>query len=1341
MSRFEKAISGVILIGVGISSGNWQLAVAGAAIIGGSIIEPDLPNKPKLPSGNQIKSTQRSAKTPAKWIIGRARVGGQLVYTAANRNQRIFQAVYCLAQSPIEGIEAVWIDGRYTKLIWCNPTNSHPRNQPPKAYADQENPPYRTLAKLENDAIRDDDEYRDWMNSVYLSIYPDGPSSGPYRTYTSLPYFTDNIGWNTNDKGNGKAYVALEVYAPEYGTDFSKRIWTKAPNISFLVKGNKIPVLRPNNSNKLKTGTWLGLVSQGKYIYTMETTTDELWRIDTEENSILKLRNLSQSVESSPTAFFASDSNIYLVRKNIFTRKNELIRYEDGLDKHNSDLIGSLASGTWEYGCITSDDVGWIIKDNSLYSINLDDAATTLITVLSETIINLFAVDNELYAINSTGSIYQTNRTTGALTLQGTTDILGTMAFGGSAIIYDALWLLNATTGQLIASTYRGTDSPTNVDLPYQTFIQWTQNAIDGAYWFLRNRLGRPVSGIKLSTFVPNVPLADSTVSVTLPDEPGYEDYPSEYPRYTLNGVFSSGDIASKVLKEIEFAIAGKFALYNGQIHCMPGPPGIDKPILFDITDDDIIEYGEFVPSISLRSKVNAVTMSLDQSPEHEWGEYQLPLYVDTTAEEKDQYRYMTDTGSRAYVIEPVMGLMLQKKHLSQARAQQRWTMKLKPGLNRRNMRLKPGDRVNLSLTEYGIITPVPVLVYSIATNNDDTVGAVFRYEPDGLHADTFILPPKLPTIIDHTRLSIGPLPALEGLSATPGAYLTATTPIQHYIDVEWTNDDFAVGVICTGPGSFESPEQRSDTGSIRILVPSSGTYTIKAYRVDLTGGTDGPISIVTANVTLSDSLIPVIESPMLSSNAFLEGDIVTFVITAQWASSDYDVVVNLSGPSGYKSEQIIASGINTASFTASELGSYTADIALQHRPSGLIGVATEVSTMLNTNSLYPVTPENVTASATAQIVDDGAIRSQITIGWNEISYRTRVVLIQPDNHKQIIESLSTPVIFDVNNQGNYSYIVRHFNVAYPIGGMEITGNIRMSWAHLKPTQQLMVDSIYSIGAMIQAVLEPLSDRDIVGIEIRYRRQELTDTATILGISSEQEWTNAPRLETSSIALGRDNSNIIITIPVIENGRYLLVGRSVNRQGLEGPISQLGTVALAIPVSPVGNLLVGPSWEGTHNHTGVLSDSTFGGILVYDPLDSDDDSAGNIKGTRINRGVLNGEFGWPFGGVHSGETPSWKSPIIDLGKQSNWQIRVIPSIITPPNPQPPNPQASGVVDSSHTINLSYGSTRSLGTTVAITSSNGSLAAASQYIQIEVSLASTWLGAGFTQIRIEWDERI
>ena len=191
-------------------------------------------------TGPETKGQIRAEVHPARWIVGRAKVGGALAYFGSRgRDARM---VLVLSEGECEKIEKLWIDGEEVPLVRTASTKGDLLK------------PSSTSRFKDKITIR---EYfaGDGSQGSHL-VSATNTRQGGYVNYDfDIPLFLDPVSsgtyeddspgsswpvWTNQHKLNGLSWVYITLTQPHYGRDQKKRFWTHVPQFQFLVKGIKI---------------------------------------------------------------------------------------------------------------------------------------------------------------------------------------------------------------------------------------------------------------------------------------------------------------------------------------------------------------------------------------------------------------------------------------------------------------------------------------------------------------------------------------------------------------------------------------------------------------------------------------------------------------------------------------------------------------------------------------------------------------------------------------------------------------------------------------------------------------------------------------------------------------------------------------------------------------------------------------------------------------------------------------------------------------------------------------------------------------------------------------------
>ena len=223
----------VAAAGVGAAAGAIgasTVTIFGSAILGGAVVYGGLAlvsyllrPKPKAigTASPDTRSIIRSGLTNARWIVGRARVGGVLVWVNEPSNSdKDIHLIVVLSEGPVEGIEKMWVDGE--EVAWTSRnTSSRNGDTMPEGLV--------VVPQAAGQNIEGDPHENKLVVRAYYNGFPDDAPA------TQI----EGSDWTNRHRLNGKAAVHITLTQPDYGSPDS-RFWKRVPNIEFLVKGLRI---------------------------------------------------------------------------------------------------------------------------------------------------------------------------------------------------------------------------------------------------------------------------------------------------------------------------------------------------------------------------------------------------------------------------------------------------------------------------------------------------------------------------------------------------------------------------------------------------------------------------------------------------------------------------------------------------------------------------------------------------------------------------------------------------------------------------------------------------------------------------------------------------------------------------------------------------------------------------------------------------------------------------------------------------------------------------------------------------------------------------------------------
>ncbi len=363
---------------------------------------------------------------------------------------------------------------------------------------------------------------------------------------------------------------------------------------------------------------------------------------------------------------------------------------------------------------------------------------------------------------------------------------------------------------------------------PGQTTAVWTENAAALRYWWETVRRGRPAAAINNASVMSAYTLCDQDISLNLPA--GYGDYPSTSKRYSINGVVRAGDDPLALEREFDYAWQGHVVDQDGILHFRPG---MDRVVTKTITDDDIMQFMGASPAPSLEERVNAATVALSQSREHDWLKFGLPELKDDAAITRDGEKRSKDLGERAFVADPMAAGRLLAIQLRRARAYATYKYRVR----RANdigyyLSVVPGDWMTVTDAARKL-DELQVLVVSATVEPDWSVTFDVIYQPDGIYDDTLVLPGLKGTPVSIPSIRVVSAPT--NLTAASSFLISRDGRAVWHIDVSWDDTPHVTRIyIKSSDQSDDQVVESSISGTTqRFTVDSPGTYVISAYNIN----------------------------------------------------------------------------------------------------------------------------------------------------------------------------------------------------------------------------------------------------------------------------------------------------------------------------------------------------------------------------------------------------------------------------------------------------------------------------------------------------------------------------
>ena len=225
----------------------------------------------------------------------------------------------------------------------------------------------------------------------------------------------------------------------------------------------------------------------------------------------------------------------------------------------------------------------------------------------------------------------------------------------------------------------------------------WTENAAILRKWWMTERRGINWRNINNTYYNAAVTRCDTTIDISSLTGFDPSAMQSNLKRYTINGLIHSGDDVTRIEQDFDFAWDGSVVEWDGDFLFRPGG---DRQAVREIVPDDIIEEPLYKPGTTLGS--NRYLCTMPQSEWHDWLAYDIRV-DDTGKQAYDGSVQTLNLGSTEFVTNPAQAANLLRSAARRARASSSIEVILKPGDAFEAATILPGDKVTMSLPEFGI--------------------------------------------------------------------------------------------------------------------------------------------------------------------------------------------------------------------------------------------------------------------------------------------------------------------------------------------------------------------------------------------------------------------------------------------------------------------------------------------------------------------------------------------------------------------------------------------------------------------------------------------------------------
>ena len=349
---------------------------------------------------------------------------------------------------------------------------------------------------------------------------------------------------------------------------------------------------------------------------------------------------------------------------------------------------------------------------------------------------------------------------------------------------------------------------------PGQTTPTFTRNAAALRYWFETERRGRPVSAFDEQSVRDAITYCDETVQSDL--------------RYAIDGIVTAGDGPDVVATEMDFAWQGEVAEINGTLYFYAGRniPN-SEGVSINIKNEGIESVG-VKPAPALNQRINQVTVTLNQSRDHNWLTHDIDAIKDTDAIERDGEVRPSDIGNKVFISNPNTARRLMAIALRRARASAVYTYRLRPGDDFENCQIYPNSLVLLTDEEYGLEASRMLVIQTSLAEDWSVVLSMIEF-PDNIYDDTTFLPPLQARQLTEARPINPDTPS--GLSVRNEVSITQDGNIKTLIIAEWDIRPFQTVCQIEGLTDGFRNTQISADNQVIFDVPTEQTYRVTVFH------------------------------------------------------------------------------------------------------------------------------------------------------------------------------------------------------------------------------------------------------------------------------------------------------------------------------------------------------------------------------------------------------------------------------------------------------------------------------------------------------------------------------
>lgn len=357
---------------------------------------------------------------------------------------------------------------------------------------------------------------------------------------------------------------------------------------------------------------------------------------------------------------------------------------------------------------------------------------------------------------------------------------------------------------------------------------EYTANAAKLRAAWLIERRGVPARYIDRTYLDASIALCDQEL-----DTSGLNlTEPTAVKQYELNGTFATSDSPAQIERAMNVAMDGIAPVYDG-VHLIRA--GGERQSRTTITGDDVLQGTDPLirPAFDFARRLNSLTAVLQHSRRHDYTATTVTV-DDTEAEQRDGERLTQSPVRLPFTTDPVQAEHLLRSNLAQARHPMTVQLAVRPRTDWSLFTLVPGDKVRLTLPEYGFVEREFMLMQNELRGDWEVLLDLHEWAADRFRAT---LSPLAVSVAPVTPVAHVPAPA-----AFTATYVTVLRDgVRTFIvQVSWASSPHRTRVDVTGAmtQTFDTAED-----SVSFETTATGTFDIAAVHYSATLGSSASVS------------------------------------------------------------------------------------------------------------------------------------------------------------------------------------------------------------------------------------------------------------------------------------------------------------------------------------------------------------------------------------------------------------------------------------------------------------------------------------------------------------------